>query len=770
MSQFRKFYPLVKMVDKPDGTLDVYMKVTGETPDLDKEVCDYAKTKPYFIAKGERMKKATSIEGMEQSVMPMREMHALKAIGAGREMIFDDVAKTIHMLFNVVDDDAIKKFKKGVLIGASQGGDYIKPPEWPTLKIKDPVFKGCVRYVSDPGEVSAVDSPCLPDALVVSMKGQTFEHVKLDGTVSLRKFHSPALQKLPTKSFKQIWDETEQDMRSGNVKNLHIDASQVAAGVLKVNGNEYEAATEKDSEVVYGDQHWKRKGPTVDERLGKIETLLTKALQKDEFGEFNDGVVADEQQCQCPCDECQDDNCADCSHENCDCDNCQCPEALDLTSKAVKGIVPGPGLPEKPAPQVTTMEANMTKEEQEAADKKKKSAAISEKLAAAAKAVAAKGGELVEFGKDIAADAKKLGAAMDFIKMEPVKKCMMDVHDLAEVLQTLRVVTNWQAMEASEKKDADSALPASLYALLEHAVTVFRELVEEETAEILATTASGGEKGEKSMTTEELQKAASAHLKKAMEMVKAHADHLGAVSKAHMDNVSSLNKAHGAAMDGCGSVTACKALHKAHAMHMDGVHKAHHDHIVGLAKAHSDAMSDHFGKADSPAASDITTAATNEGEVTPATVGGGSQGAYPGAPQSKALTMDDLNTALAKAIADNTAALEKKHGDELESLVKALLEPETIVSDAAPAAGIGDRTDVVKTKVQQTHPVTKAGEMTDNAGQPTEVATVVSAADVIAANNGDQGALLKMARGIKADPNGVPASIMNSGAFSKRSR
>ena len=58
--KLKKFMPLVKMVDQPDGTLHVYGLVTAEKPDLDGEVCDYLKTKPFYVAKVEAMKKATS--------------------------------------------------------------------------------------------------------------------------------------------------------------------------------------------------------------------------------------------------------------------------------------------------------------------------------------------------------------------------------------------------------------------------------------------------------------------------------------------------------------------------------------------------------------------------------------------------------------------------------------------------------------------------------------------------------------------------------------
>ena len=175
--KFQKFMPLAKMEEQTDGTLNVFGIVTAEQPDLDNEVCDYEGTKPLYQAKVATMFKLTSsVAGMEPSIMPMREMHQLKAIGAGRTIEFDDAAKTIRMGFNVVDPDAILKFKKGVLIGFSQGGAYVGE------KVPDPVHKNCTRYIADPAEVSGVDSPCLPAALVESMKGRTVTLTKAAGT------------------------------------------------------------------------------------------------------------------------------------------------------------------------------------------------------------------------------------------------------------------------------------------------------------------------------------------------------------------------------------------------------------------------------------------------------------------------------------------------------------------------------------------------------------------------------------------------------------
>ncbi len=167
---------------------------TAETPDLDKEVCDYEKTKPYYKALVDKFLKATSaVDGMATSMFPVREMHQLKAVGCGKGIEFDDTEKTISGTVHVVDPAAVKKVQAGVLIGFSQGGGYVGDP------IPDPVYKGCVRYVADPGEMSLVDSPCLPQALIDGIKEKTYQYRKADGSVELRKFAMPATsQTAPT--------------------------------------------------------------------------------------------------------------------------------------------------------------------------------------------------------------------------------------------------------------------------------------------------------------------------------------------------------------------------------------------------------------------------------------------------------------------------------------------------------------------------------------------------------------------------------------------
>lgn len=144
--------------------------VTAELPDKAQEVCDYEKSKPFYMAWSEEIAKASG----GKNVGNLRVMHGLTAAGAGKSIEFRDDKKEIAMCFKVVDDDAWKKVQEGVLTGFSHGGRKVGD------MVPDPVFKGCMRYVANPIEISLVDAPCLASA--------RFEYVKADGTSELRKF------------------------------------------------------------------------------------------------------------------------------------------------------------------------------------------------------------------------------------------------------------------------------------------------------------------------------------------------------------------------------------------------------------------------------------------------------------------------------------------------------------------------------------------------------------------------------------------------------
>ena len=163
---FRKLLPLTKVEEQSDGSLYVYGCVTAEEVDRDGEVCDYASTVPYYKAVNDEMSKATD----GKNIMPLREMHQLSAVGAGKSIHFDDRNKRIEMGFEVVDRAAVTKVRAGVYTGFSQGGDYVKT--WNANGVK--------HYTAKPGEISLVDRGSAPSAV--------FEYVKADGSKELRKF------------------------------------------------------------------------------------------------------------------------------------------------------------------------------------------------------------------------------------------------------------------------------------------------------------------------------------------------------------------------------------------------------------------------------------------------------------------------------------------------------------------------------------------------------------------------------------------------------
>lgn len=182
--KFSKFIPLEKVEAQLDGSLYVYGVVTAERPDREDEICHYESTKPFYEKMAERQLTITkAVEGMEPSISPMREMHQLSAIGAGKAMNFDDPSTTIRMGFKVVDPVAITKFKSGVYVGFSQGGEYVKT--WRAQWTNGQTY---TWFTADPGEVSAVDSPCLTDAVVEYMKGREFSIRETDGSTRLVKF------------------------------------------------------------------------------------------------------------------------------------------------------------------------------------------------------------------------------------------------------------------------------------------------------------------------------------------------------------------------------------------------------------------------------------------------------------------------------------------------------------------------------------------------------------------------------------------------------
>lgn len=700
MEKFLKFIPLdleKGLVEQPDGSLYVYGKVTGETPDCTNEVCDYATTKPLYAAKAAWQLKASSIPGMEPSLMPHRSMHSLEAIGKGVKLDFDDAKKTISMGFEVVDPVAIQKYKKGVFIGFSQGGEYVK-------KWADPVFKGCTRYTADPGEVSGVDSPCLTDALIESMKGKSVTLHKANGSIELVKLD---LSGRLAKKVETAFDLTNPD-------------------APKLNGVQYVKCDPEEATLTIGDGYFKAKPSTLskseaEEVADKVVASLIKA-----------GIVAAPPRI---------------TEEPLGKAKTKRKGGKDLPASAFAYV----GDPEDTATwklpihdkaHAANALARFDQTQGIPEDQKKK---VKNKIVAAAK----------EFGIEVEAEKKKIftlkayaitnpeqaqamwksqklftaQAGGDVAKALEMQKSLWDVHDLTEVISTMAFVHDCLLYEREREGDF-STVPDDLKQVIEDLVQCYLALVEEEMEEIVA--ALGGK--EAAMNEQELQKGLAAlgkaaeHIKAAHAMLKAHHDTRMAIHKSHHDMMKSLAPEH-------------SALHKAHFDSISGIEKAHHD---SLHKAISGITGD-------------TTPGSGPSDIS---LGGGTQGGYGGAPEptGKAVTLEDLSKLLDEKVGAMRKELEAAQDEAVTGVLKAVFaavngEAETV------EGGIGNREIPAVVKVHQTQPVTVSKDAdTTGGGAPV---TVKPTTEMVrkGLEGGDASALHALAKTIKPNPGGVPTTL-----------
>lgn len=144
--------------------------IADETPDHAGEVFDYTTSKAHFVEWSNGLAKATD----GKSVGNLRAMHGNVVAGKLDAMNFDDVAKSISVVANVVDDNEWQKVLKGCYTGFSIGGSY--GAKWDDAEL------GKKRYTGIPNEVSLVDLPCNGNA--------TFTVTKADGSNEMRKFRT----------------------------------------------------------------------------------------------------------------------------------------------------------------------------------------------------------------------------------------------------------------------------------------------------------------------------------------------------------------------------------------------------------------------------------------------------------------------------------------------------------------------------------------------------------------------------------------------------
>lgn len=177
MSQLQLFARLAKVDEAKRQVTGI---IASETPDAANEIFDYETSKGNFEAWSANVAKMSG----GKSVGNLRAMHGNVAAGTLEEITFDDVAKTITVVANVVDDNEWTKCLKGVYTGFSIGGKYVK-------KWADTIVKSAKRYTAAPSEVSLVDIGCNFDA--------GFSLVKADGMEERVEFHVPDTSELMEK-------------------------------------------------------------------------------------------------------------------------------------------------------------------------------------------------------------------------------------------------------------------------------------------------------------------------------------------------------------------------------------------------------------------------------------------------------------------------------------------------------------------------------------------------------------------------------------------
>jgi hypothetical protein len=156
-----------------DGVFEGVM--TSSAPDQSREILDYASSKPHF----QRWFGTSYTRSGRKSLGNVREMHQPIAAGKLTRVRYDDEAERIYVWGKVVNPTTKVKVEEGVLTGLSIGGDYGK-------KWDDPQRTGFKRYEAIPYEVSLVDNPCNPEA-VLAVTGA-------DGSEKMVKFVTAAAE------------------------------------------------------------------------------------------------------------------------------------------------------------------------------------------------------------------------------------------------------------------------------------------------------------------------------------------------------------------------------------------------------------------------------------------------------------------------------------------------------------------------------------------------------------------------------------------------
>lgn len=406
----------------------VYGLVTEEVVDQAGEILDYETSKSYFQAWSESISKATG----GASLGNLRLMHQPVVAGKLIELTFDDVLKQISCVAKIVDDAVWNLVLEGCLTGFSMGGKYIK--RW-----KDAANKAVYRFTAKPVEVSVVDNPCVSTA--------TFEYIKSDGSVELRKFHTAG-------------DGSQEDHSMFTQEQIAARAAQLA-----------KAAGTPDAVDQF-----------MDEALialeGEAEAEKAAAAGKKPEGD-DDGDEGGED---------EGDGESDKAKKGAEEADSEAEKAAEAEAReaalaeAAKSVVQV-----WQAPDGTTFskKADAAAHVLTAAPAEPESAVEKALRAARGEPEAAAGSPLADLDASLETAEKALAGAVEHVL--PLTKGLYEVRELASVLQQMRSITSCAAWEAKSEGDG-SPVPAQLMELLRGLGQTLVDMTQEEVSEMLAMT------------------------------------------------------------------------------------------------------------------------------------------------------------------------------------------------------------------------------------------------------------------------------------------
>jgi HK97 family phage prohead protease len=221
---FKLFGSIQKIEDNEDGTITVYGIASSGARDHADE-----------IVAPEAMKAALP----DYSKFPaLREMHQPLAAGRVVEADVDEDGIT-NISALVVDPLAITKVKTGVYSGFSIGGKVLK---------RDPEDKSIITGLKLI-EISLVDSPCNPDAILSMWKAETMSEFKPDPEDVIARAKRLA-KAAGTQRFKEFLFEASQELVSEHlIKNGEIEPPAAVAEEPAIAAEPKEAAAEPGADA-----------------------------------------------------------------------------------------------------------------------------------------------------------------------------------------------------------------------------------------------------------------------------------------------------------------------------------------------------------------------------------------------------------------------------------------------------------------------------------------------------------------------------------------